>query len=135
MGWEARSTLPARVDRLGRRIARWRRQRPKPSPMPEELWAAAVSLARSHGVGPIARALRLDYGALKKKMAGRRKEGGSSPAGFIELDAGRVLGGPGAGGPVVELWGVDGSKLVVRLAGRDGLDLLGLAEAFWKRRA
>jgi hypothetical protein len=102
--------------------------------MPEELWAAAVSLARSHGVCPIARALRLDYGALKKKMAGRRKAVGRSPAGFIELDAGPLLGGPEAGGAVVELWGLDGSKLVVRLPERDGLDVLSLAEAFWKRR-
>jgi hypothetical protein len=47
--------------------------------MPAALWAAAVALARQHGLYLMARALRVDYGALKKRMdaagAGRGPSG------------------------------------------------------------
>ena len=36
--------------------------------MPGELWTAAVKLAQQDGLAETARALRLDYGALKKKV-------------------------------------------------------------------
>ncbi len=137
MGRRSRSALPARVSQLRGRIERWRRERPERSPMPAELWGSAVSLARRHGVYPIARALGVDYGALKKRVArcpkGAEKSGKSSPE-FIELAPGPWLGRADSAGMVVELWDAEGAKLVVRLADRDGLDVRDLAEAFWRRR-
>ena len=47
--------------------------------MPAALWAAAVVLARQHGLSPTARALRVNYLTLKKRLdatgAGRRPTG------------------------------------------------------------
>jgi hypothetical protein len=51
--------------------------------MPPGLWAAAVALTRQHGLYRTARALRLDYGALK-----RHADAVASPASaptFVEL--------------------------------------------------
>ena len=138
MGRRPRSTLPARVKRVGDRIERWRRQRPKRSAMPAELWDAAVSLARAHGVYPIARALRIDYGALKKRIGRLPKTGGKGGRGLGELIEFTPVPLLGSGEPVavvVELCGRDGTKLVVRLAEFEALDLSSLAEAYWKRGA
>ena len=54
---EARATLET-----------WRRENPPRSRLPEAFWAEAVSLAQRHGVHGTARALRLDYTRLKKRM-------------------------------------------------------------------
>src|SRR2546426_10481743 len=52
-----------------RQIARWRKTRThRGAPMPATLWAAAVALARQHGLYTTARTLRLDYGSLKKRL-------------------------------------------------------------------
>lgn len=130
-----RSTLPVRVSQLRSRIERWRRQRGKPARMPAPLWDAAVSLARTHGLYPIARALRLDYGSLKKRLAGPvQGEAGGGSAGFVELNPAQWLGRAEPGSVSVELWAVDGTKLIVRLPERERLDLPALIEAFQRRR-
>jgi len=138
MGHRSRSSLPLRVNQLRVRIERWRRQRTQRSPMPAELWASAVSFARRHGVYPIARALGIDYGALRKRVTPRPR-GGRNPrevsTEFIELaPTPPLLGHSEPAGLVLELWDRDGAKLVVRLPEGDGLDVGRLAEAFWSRR-
>jgi hypothetical protein len=104
--------------------------------MPEELWRSAVLLARTHGVYAVARALRVDYGALKKRCndpeACRKTR--DMPGKFIELPRTPVFGRAEPDGVVVELSDADGAKLVVRLAGGEGLEVRSLAEAFWSRR-
>ena len=45
----------------------WRRTRKSPRPIPEKLWAAAVSLTAKHSISQIAKELVLDYCALKKR--------------------------------------------------------------------
>ena len=74
------------------RIARWRETRPyRGAAMPAALWAAAIALARHHGLYTTARTLRIDYGSLKKRQdtagAGRI----ASPA-FVEIAAARPAG-------------------------------------------
>jgi len=55
-----------RMHSLRQRLERWRRTRAHArAPIPAAVWAAAVRLARQHGLYRTARALRLDYGALK----------------------------------------------------------------------
>jgi len=133
--------LPARVDRLRRRIEDWRR-RGTPKAMPPQLWEAAVSLARAHGVCPISRALRIDYGGLKRRVTDKRVGAvvKRAPARFVEFDAGSLLGRRCLEDPVtpesatVELWACDGSRLVVRLPEHDGTDVLALAASLWKSR-
>ncbi len=126
----------ARVGAVRDRIEYWRGIRQRHSPMPEPLWAAAAALAAEHGTYPIARALRLNYGTLKSRVGriphGERAEAARA-VGFVEVDRGELIGSAEAAGRVVELSGTDGAKLVIRLNGGDELDVLGLAEAFWRR--
>jgi len=93
-------------------------------------------LARRHGLFPVARALRVDYGALKTRM-GRVGQGDAArDSGFVELEAARIIGATEpAGQTVVELWGADGSRMTVTIPGREAVDVRGLAEAFWRRGA
>jgi hypothetical protein len=123
----------ARIEPVRRRIEHWRRVRERRSPMPAPLWAAAVALAAEHGIYPIARALRLNYETLKARVR-RRADGehtGVRAARFVEVDGAPLMGAPSAGS-VIELSGADGAKLVIRLTGSEALDVLGLAEAFWR---
>ena len=104
--------------------------------MPEGLWAAAVSLAREHGVWPIARALGVNYATLKERAAGIAPDRGRIAArhgGFVEIDGAELIGSANAPATVVELTDAHGAKLTVRLPGADGLDVAALADAFWRR--
>lgn len=91
------------MRRVLRRFERWRSAHTGRLPIPERLWAAAVGLAREHGVFRTSRALRLDYGKLKelaegagpaadrqlnKAPAARRRTGGS-PSTFAQRDGGQ----------------------------------------------
>jgi len=63
-----RGKLPEtpRIHDVRRRLERWRQTRPhQRAPFPEVVWAAAVALAHRDGLYQTARALRLNYGALK----------------------------------------------------------------------
>ena len=60
--------LPAGWRHLRRRFERWRRTRKARSHIPEPLWASAVTMARTYGLNRTAKALRLDYYALKKRV-------------------------------------------------------------------
>jgi hypothetical protein len=107
--------------------------------MPEDLWGAAVSLARTHGVGPIARALRLDHGSLRKRMDRDSRCGSEDPgsaARFVEIDPLHLVRGLAeSSGAVVELSDMEGTKLVVRLGERESLDVPALVEAFRRCRS
>ena len=58
-----------RMQQVRARIERWRQTRAKRSPMPEALWEAAVELARSEGLHPVARGLQVSYQSLKARVA------------------------------------------------------------------
>lgn len=76
-----------RMHSVRQRLERWRRTRASArAPIPAALWAAAVRLARQHGLYRTARALRLDYGGLKAHVD--RTDGVDAAAGqptFVEL--------------------------------------------------
>jgi len=78
-----------RMDRVRQRLEQWRRTRTHPrSPIPDRVWTAAVALVRQHGLYQTARALRVDYGALKEHVeaADEAVRAGATPA-FVELAA------------------------------------------------
>lgn len=135
MGREEAAALLTRVAGLRRRIDAWRETRRNGAPMPEELWAMSVGLAEEVGVYPISRALRVDYGTLKKRVEGERRDGldDMGPDGFVEVNPLALLGPPASQGTVLELSGADGAKLVMRLAGCEAVDVAGLADRFWRR--
>ena len=58
--------VPTDLQELSGRFEDWRRTRRGKLPIPELLWAAAVELARSHGVCQTAQVLRLEYEKLKQ---------------------------------------------------------------------
>jgi hypothetical protein len=132
---QKRVDLPAGVTRLRQRIEAWRR-RGEPRAMPPTLWAAAVALAKVHGICSISRVLRIDYGGLKRRMGTRvgRVRRTRRPR-FVEVGDGSSLGSAlGTVGTTVELWSADGSRLVIRLREGEGVDLLSLAASLWQRR-
>ena len=126
----------ARIGAVRRRVEHWRRVRERRSPMPAPLWAAAVALAAEHGIYPIARALGLNYETLKARVgrsAAVERQDVVRSAGFVALDGAPLISAAPPAESVVELSGADGAKLVIRLAGWEALDVLDLAEAFWRR--
>jgi hypothetical protein len=95
-------------------------------------------------VNPIARALRLDYYDLK-----RRVEGGSTPRAEVASRSGasskptngtspfvafEIPAIPASPSCSIELEDGRGSRVSVRLSSCEEVDLLALAQAFWRRR-
>ena len=109
--------------------------------MPGELWSEAVSLAGVHGVYRISRALRVGYDSLRKRVEqvergrGELGRGRARSSGFVEVDVARLVGSCEPAHAVVELSGADGAKVVVQLPRGEGVDVLVLAESFWRRRS
>ena len=58
------------IDEVRVRFEQWRQTRQGRARIPEELWAAAVGLARRNGVNRTAAALHLDGGKLKRELSG-----------------------------------------------------------------
>ena len=77
------------VKEVGTRIEEWRQSRRyKRTAIPDELWSAAVEVARRDGLGRTAAALRLDYGKLKQlMMAADGVEKKTASPSFMELIA------------------------------------------------
>ena len=93
----ARRTKPATpsIDELRTRFEQWRQSRRGRAQIPDELWAAAITLARRDGVNCTATALRLDAGKLKKRMlASRVPAEKRTPPAFVELVAASADGLP-----------------------------------------
>ena len=56
------------TEALKQDFAEWRKTRRPRSRIPEDLWARAAEMAAEIGIHKTARALRLDYTALKKRV-------------------------------------------------------------------
>src|SRR6516164_5742828 len=70
--------IPHSMQKVYQRFERWRGAHTARLPIPERLWAAAVELAREHGVSRTAQALRLEYGKLRRLMQSARPVAKSS---------------------------------------------------------
>ena len=115
----------ARMERVRQRLERWRGTRAHArSPIPDDLWAAAVTLARQHGLYQTARAVRLDYGALKAHLeaADHAARVGAAPT-FVELAPPTPRG---AGECVIEIAGA-GATVSIRVPGLTLADLATLS--------
>jgi hypothetical protein len=66
--------LTKATDELLERLSAWRNTHRLRTPLPPELWNRAAELATEQGIGKTARALRLDYTALKKRVNTRTFE-------------------------------------------------------------
>ena len=111
----------------------WRRTRKSPRPIPEKLWAAAVSLTAKHCLSQISKELVLDYTALKKRVPIKKKDSAAkmSPPGFIELNLEPLAA---ASECIVEMQDILGSKMRMHFRGKTDFDLIELAKAFWSKK-
>jgi hypothetical protein len=135
--------IPKEIQALRRRVELWRRTRRTKSPMPSELWGAAVAATRVHGVSQVARGAGIGYQGLSQRLGSE----GSSPqpeirtpsSRFVELEPMTSMGGLIAvppEGAVVELRDGHGLQMTVRLGrgGREVLDVSALVSSLWHRR-
>lgn len=127
MGNWAHPDLPAALSRAQRKIEQWReRHRPR-ARIPEELWREVARLACVCGINRTARALRLDYYALKKR-ATAAAESGEPVAQLVEV----LPGGMPAPGSActIELEDASGVKMRIHLQGREPPDIVALVRLF-----
>jgi hypothetical protein len=146
--------IPQDMQKVCRRFERWRSAHTGRLPIPARLWAAAVELAREHGVSPTAQALRLEYGKLKRLLVsasplpkrlvkrrriarrqkapavGPRRTRSSAPPAFLELMTSPALGQAEC---VIELQGRRG-KMRIQWKGTTAPDLGGLSRALWESK-
>jgi hypothetical protein len=102
--------------------------------MPAALWAGATALARTHGAYRIARALRVDYQSLARRVAeagGVAGPSGAPSASFVELRGADLIGGA----TVVELSDGDGSRMRIQLGAGSTLDMAAALVGAFRRRA
>jgi hypothetical protein len=136
-----RGEVPARLENVRRRFEDWRQGHRARSRIPESLWASAVELGRAYGINRTARALRLDYYSLKKRVETVRPATtghktavssddpeGPALATFVEVAA---LPSAIAGECILELEDAVGAKMRIHLKGHEMPDLTALARIFW----
>jgi hypothetical protein len=121
------------IEEARRRLEVWRKSRRRGKRIPAPLWALAATLARTHGVSQVSQMLGLDYNGLRqraKAIKPPRRVCLKPPPGFVEVP---LIGQPETG-PIctVELTRGEGARMTIRWEGKEGLDLVGLVEAFWR---
>ncbi len=126
------------LKKLKGEFCAWRRTRRRGARIPEQLWASAVSEARTHGLWHISKFLKLNYYDLKKRCAAQpsgadaavvASAAGSTPpvAEFVELP--RVLDcGPEC---LLELEDARGTTLRVGLRGAGVQQLKTATRLLW----
>jgi hypothetical protein len=131
MGRQAPS-LPSDLKAAIKRFEEWRATRTGRSRIPESLWSLAVSMAKTHGIWRVAKALRVNYEGLKRRVTAKKsptpKEESFSP--FVELDLSRSFHPKEC---IIELEERDGPKMTIHLKGTDSIDVIGLSKSFFGR--
>ena len=121
------------MEEARRRLEVWRKSRSRGKRIPAPLWALAAALARTHGVSRVSQTLGLDYNGLKRRAEATRTPRRSRlepPSGFVEVP---LIGQPDPGpNCTVELARGEGARMTIHWDGKEGLDLVGLVEAFWR---
>lgn len=118
-----------RLDRLRQRLTAWRRDGNRYRRTPEPFWREAAELAQVLGISRVAQALRLNYTALKRRLAVTVVPEARMPA-FVELQ--RPPAAP-SGECRICLQDTDGGQMTVAMASADAVVLRELAQAFWQR--
>ncbi len=96
--------------------------------IPQRLWTLAVKLADAHGLNRTASALRLDYYALKRRVASTSAQAGSATPAFVELSP------PAVAAPlecVIEFEDHSGATMRIHLRSCEVPDLVALGRSFW----
>ena len=124
----AKSTL---LDESRQQIEQWRRtRRHLNTPMPAALWNAAVAAARQHGLDPTARALRVDYGALKTHLEASDARPALPMPTFVEVTSAAPVTAGDPIGCIIEIEAGSGLRRL-RLSGLVPDALMALARMAW----
>jgi hypothetical protein len=128
----SRRVAVADIDAVRSRFEQWRRTRQGKAPIPDELWSAAIELARRNGINRTAAPLRLDGGKLKRLMlAAGRSSRRTAPPKFVELmPPAAVPSGSGVAECTLELEG-HSRKLRIHCKGASAAELAALSRALW----
>jgi hypothetical protein len=121
------------LSELRHQLDSWRQSQSPRTRLPEALWKSAVTLVSTHGVGCVARTLRVDYSKLKRRLseaAGIPAQPNPPPA-FVEVQLDDGLRSA-SGLCRIEFGDPTGGKMIVDLP-CDAPAVLGLAQAFWRR--
>ena len=122
------SAIPS-VDEVRTCFEDWRQTRTGKARIPDELWSAAIAVARRDGINQTAAALRLDGGKLKRLMLAvkplSRKP--MPPATFVELMTPHMGMLPEC---TIELEG-QSRKLRIQWKGATTADVGGLSRMLW----
>lgn len=120
------------LNELRQQLDHWRQCQSGATRLPEALWISAATLATAHGVGPVARTLRLDYSKLKRQLPPASAVGLPSAApSFVELRLREGL--PQATRACRIEWSDrQGAKMTLELP-CDPATVVGVAQAFWRR--
>ena len=122
-----RSVDTLNLDEVRTRFDNWRQNRQGKQPIPDELWSAAIEVARRDGVNPTAAALHLDGGKLKRRMvAAGSVSGKATPPTFVELMPPAV----DLRECTIELEGRN-TKLRIHWKGATAADVAALSRALW----
>ena len=144
MGKQKTEPKPEDLNLLRERIRAWRSTRHRPNPMPGDIWDHAVVLAREFGVCKVARAVGLDYTALRKKVAIAKELPGLVLPTFVELPgtlfAEEAPGVPlseippaaqcGGAGAMIDIATPDGVRIRIQLEAGRGMEAAGIVAAF-----
>lgn len=116
------------IDQLQKRLEAWRKSHKPHSRLPVRLWKAAARIAGQHGLNKTAKALRLDYYDLKKRLDVVAVSHGPAPS-FIELSPATPSLVPEC---LMELEARNGTKMRIHLKGMAVPDLNTLSSTFWR---
>ena len=139
MARNAKSTESGPLVQAQNRFKRWRASRRKRSPVPDALWETAVGLARVHGTNRVARALRLNYYSLKRRVGvtpppreSERANPGDGPV-FVELG---LCPPTEISECTVEMKDTHGAQIWIQMKGKAAaIDLATLSRSFLRGEA
>ena len=115
------------IDGVRTRFEQWRQTRQGKARLPDELWLAAVELARRHGCNRTATALHLDGGKLRKQMVAAAVSKKPARPAFLELIPFEVRD---VAEYTIELEG-RGGTLRIHCKGASPMALAELSRALW----
>jgi len=112
------------MEKVYRRLERWRKKRRGREPIPNRLWTAAAGVAQEHGINPTSKALHLEFKKLKEFVVSeKRQKRATRQLQFVEL---MTPVASGISECVIELEGQHG-KMRIQWKGMTASDLAQLS--------
>ncbi len=121
-----------RLESARKAFTEWRATKKGRSPIPKALWTKAVELTADYSVCKVARTLRLNNMALKKRAApasSSAKPKKTSKSAFVELE---LSAPPPASECILEFERPGGAKMKISIKGQSTEAIAALGEAFWR---